>query len=80
MFRHYSKYFDTENIDWRSFLIYKFGMVPADHIMNCHQLFLKIIKRFAVFRLRIMRKKDINNNGSNKRYDSKSMAAHTFCK
>lgn len=78
MFRHYSKYFDANQIDWKNFLISKFSLVPAEHIMNCHHLFLHIIKRFVVFRLRTIKKKDDNNYC--KRYDSKSMAVHTFFK
>lgn len=78
MFRHYSKYFDTKNINWKNYLIFKFSQVPADHIRNCHELFLKIIKRFVIFRLRILNKKDIDINC--KRYDSRSMAMHTLYK
>ncbi|KAL0101832.1 hypothetical protein PUN28_019166 [Cardiocondyla obscurior] len=77
MFRHYSKYFKTKNLDWKTFLITKFSSVPAEHIANCHQLFLKIIKRFITFRLRIINKKNGNNC---KRYESKSIAVHTFFK
>lgn len=76
MFRHYSKYFDTKNINWKNYLIFKFSRVPSDHIKNCHELFLKIIKRFVIFRLRILNKKDIDINC--KRYDSRSMAMHTL--
>lgn len=78
MFRHYAKYFNIENIHWKSFLIAKFSQVRANHILNCHGLFTKIIKRFAVFRLRTMNKKDSNFNC--KRYDGKSIAVHTFFK
>ena len=60
MFRYYSKYFNIENINWKDYLIFSFSQIAADHIINCHQLFFKIIKRFVVFRLRIINKKNIN--------------------
>lgn len=77
MFRHYLNYFSTKNINWTDFLINKFSKVSAKHITNCHQLFSKIIRRFVIFRLRIMNKKSIKNT---KRYDSKSIAVHTIFK
>lgn len=57
MFRYYSKYFKhMQNIDLKTFLIYQFSTIKANHILNCHQLYNKIIRRFAVFRLRIYKK------------------------
>lgn len=76
MFRHYSKYFNIENINWQVFLISKFSEISAPYIKNCHHLYSKIIKRFVTFRLRIIQRKYVDS----KRYDSKSMAAHTFLK
>jgi len=58
MFRYYCNFFNnTQNINWTSFLSVQFAKVDADHILNCHNLYLKIIRRFVVFRLKIYNKK-----------------------
>lgn len=78
IFRHYSKYFNKiKNIDLKSFLFKKCKKINADHILTCHNLSCKIMKRYVIFRLRIFYKKDKNNNNKTcKIYDSKSMAMH----
>lgn len=49
MFRYYCNFFNnTQNINWTSFLSAQFAKVDADHILNCHNLYLKIIRRFVV--------------------------------
>lgn len=76
MFIYYSKYFlNIENTNIKAFLTAKFKEVPADHILNCHNLYSKIVRRFIVLRLHIHQRKYTFNKG---RYDSKSMAMHTI--
>lgn len=76
IFRHYSKYFSQmKNVDLKSFLIQKCQGINAEHILPCHDLYSKIMKRFIVFRLKIFNKKKCNNLC--KIYDSKSMAMHS---
>lgn len=75
--RFYSKYFlDIGNTNVKSFLTSKFSNVPADHILNYHQLYWKILKRFVILRLHIYQRK--NTMLSKRKYDSKSMAMHNI--
>lgn len=77
MFRYYSKYFSIiGNTNIKAFLTNKFNDVPANHILKCHQLYSKIVKRFVIFRLHIYNKKTKSN--ARPRYDSKSMAMHAI--
>lgn len=60
MFRYYCKFLnDFQNINWTLFLSKQFAKVNADHILNCHNLYFKIRKRFATFRLKIYNKKKL---------------------
>jgi hypothetical protein len=69
MLRYYSKFFNNfQNINWTAFLSAEFAKVQAKHISNCHNLYFKIIKKFATLRLKIYNRKGT----ACKRYDSKS--------
>jgi len=57
MFRYYCKFFnDFQNVNWTSFLTAEFAKVNTNFILNCHNLHFKIIRRFAVFKLRTYNK------------------------
>jgi len=52
IFQYYSKDFNNmKNTNLKLFLIKKCKNIKAEHILSCHNLLLKIIKRFIVFRL-----------------------------
>lgn len=53
------------------------SFIVGDHIATCHNLRSKIIKRFAVFRLKIACKK---YKPKKRHYDSKTMAMHSVKK
>lgn len=76
IFRHYSFYFQVMyNVNLHKFLVNEFNSVPADHILNCHNLRQKLYKKFATFRLKIQNKRK-KLLPTRKYYDSKSMSMH----
>ncbi|KYN28499.1 hypothetical protein ALC57_02079 [Trachymyrmex cornetzi] len=53
MFQHYFKYIVHMKSNQALFLIKKFSTVKANrHILKCHSLYLQIIKKFVIFRLK----------------------------
>jgi len=76
IFLHFSQYFSLlSGINLSEYLVNKFSeYIVNDSVLTCHDLKLKMYKRYAVFRLKILndKKKQIQN----KRYDSKSVAMH----
>lgn len=58
-------------LDLHLFFVDKFSEVALD-VPNCHEMKMKIIKRFSTFRLRIKSQKQKKN----KHFSSKSMSMH----
>ncbi|KYN01653.1 hypothetical protein ALC62_07550 [Cyphomyrmex costatus] len=80
IFRHYRPYFDKmRNVNSHTFLVNEFNSIPTDHILDCHNLHLKLFKKFATVRLKFKNKRKIVLP-NRKYYDSKSMATmyHSF--
>lgn len=76
IYRHYRPYFHImREVNLHEFLVDKFNSIPADHILNCHNLRKKLFKKFAMVRLKF-KNKHKNLLLQRKYYDSKSMAMH----
>lgn len=73
--RTYLSYLKNTNYNFFNFYFDKMKNINCDAIKDCHNLQLKIMKRFILYRMRISCTKA---NFTNKNYNSKTMAMHTF--